>query len=102
MPLWGNEDFANNAPKYVVSANTGNTGVQQYANTESGAWGIQPSEMAHANADPFGHAGWNYRHTYTDTHGNTRVKGETLIAMSSITESDVGGVANDDVLFPGN
>lgn len=54
------------------------------------------------------HAGWVGVHTYTDMHGNLRVKSETLVAMSGITTnlppSDAAygttGDANDDTTAP--
>jgi hypothetical protein len=49
------------------------------------------------------HAGWVGVHTYTDMHGNYRVKSETLVAMSGIssgtTTAFVTGDANDDDVF---
>lgn len=51
------------------------------------------------------HAGWVGIHTYTDMHGNLRIKSEVLVAMSGIS-SNVGptafatGDANDDAIFP--
>ena len=41
------------------------------------------------------HAGWVGITTYTDQHGNTRIKTETLVAGSSIT-----GDAGDDTQLP--
>ena len=41
------------------------------------------------------HAGWVGIQTYTDGHGNLRVKTEVLVAGSSIT-----GDAADDALLP--
>jgi hypothetical protein len=54
------------------------------------------------------HAGWVGVHTYTDMHGNVRVKSETLVAMSGISsnlppvDSAFGstGDANDDATLP--
>jgi hypothetical protein len=50
------------------------------------------------------HAGWVGIQTYTDMHGNLRVKSETLVAMSEITSGtnatySAPGDANDDVVF---
>ena len=47
------------------------------------------------------HSGWVGVHTYTDMHGNLRVKSETLVAMSGISTLNpptygVYGDANDD------
>ncbi len=51
------------------------------------------------------HAGWVGVHTYTDMHGNLRVKSETFVAMSGISTLDPGtytatGDANDDNVLP--
>jgi hypothetical protein len=51
------------------------------------------------------HAGWVGVHTYTDMHGNLRVKSETLVAMSGISSNTaptygVFGDANDDATLP--
>lgn len=54
------------------------------------------------------HAGWVGVHTYTDMHGNLRVKSEVLVAMSGISSnlppSDTAygttGDANDDATLP--
>ena len=49
------------------------------------------------------HAGWVGIHTYTDMHGNLRVKSETLVAMSGITTGattyNSSGDADDDAIF---
>jgi len=50
------------------------------------------------------HAGWVGIHTYIDMHGNLRVKSETLVAMSEITNGSFptytqpGDAADDSVL----
>jgi hypothetical protein len=51
------------------------------------------------------HAGWVGVHTYTDMHGNVRVKSETLVAMSGISSNTsptygVFGDAEDDATLP--
>jgi hypothetical protein len=50
------------------------------------------------------HAGWVGVVTYTDTHGNLRVKSETLVAFSGITTETtsygVAGDAEDDATYP--
>ena len=50
------------------------------------------------------HAGWVGIHTYTDMHGNLRIKSETLVAMSEITSGTnptytLAGDAPDDAVF---
>jgi hypothetical protein len=51
------------------------------------------------------HAGWVGIHTYTDMHGNLRVKSEVLVAMSGISTNGLAtytatGDAADDAVFP--
>lgn len=53
------------------------------------------------------HAGWVGVHTYIDTHGNLRVKTETLVAMSGISTSALAtysatGDAADDAVYADN
>ena len=52
--------------------------------------GIDDSEASEAISAGFGsfaqHSGWVGVTTYTDCHGNLRVKAETLVASSSITD----------------
>jgi hypothetical protein len=53
------------------------------------------------------HAGWVGVHTYIDTHGNLRVKTETLVAMSGISTSalptySATGDAADDTVYADN
>ena len=79
-----------------------------YASDE--IYGVDTTEQGVANdasgesrlfAPP--HAGWVGVTTYTDTHGNLRVKSETLVAMSADANSSGGvTVASDaeDAYFP--
>ena len=46
MPSWGKINQANNAPKYIVSVSTGQTGVQQFGNT---VFGYTPAAKTNAN-----------------------------------------------------
>lgn len=69
----------------------------EIASLEPGASGI---------ATQYGgvHAGWVGIHTYVDMHGNLRVKSETLVAMSEITNGSFAtytatGDADDDSIF---
>ena len=68
----------------------------------TGVFGVTAGEVSIANtatgaARKFAptHAGWVGVTTYIDTHGNLRVKTETLVAGSSIT-----GDADDDAKYP--
>ena len=99
-----------NATSMVLTSNTeltsGTLTGKAYTVSEKPIWCIQDPTLD--SADVFGvdttemgassntgfHAGWVSVNRYTDTHGNTRVKYETLVAGSSI-ESD----AADDSEF---
>lgn len=56
-------------------------------------FGVDTTEMG--VTDTNGHAGWVRRTSYTDMHGNSRTKYETLVASSSIS-----GDQADDTEFP--
>jgi hypothetical protein len=71
--------------------------------------GVDEYEQASVNATGSkyhsAHAGWVGVHTYTDMHGNLRVKSETLVAMSGISSNTpptfaATGDANDDTILP--
>ena len=64
------------------------TTEQSVANDGDYSTGLQGRKFAPP------HAGWVGIQTYTDMHGNLRVKTETLVASSSIE-----GDAADDVKF---
>jgi len=70
------------------------TGVFGVDTTEAG---VARTTTVGGKAGAFGvaHAGWVGVTTYVDTHGNLRVKAETLVAGSSITTD-----AADDVQYP--
>lgn len=87
-PAWatanatGQTVYGQDSPKYVpVSDITKIIGIDQ---TEAG--------VANNVARGLNNAGWNRYVTYTDMHGRTRHKVETLVAMSSI----VGDADADD------
>ena len=52
--------------------------------------------LARTTAYAVAHSGWVGIMTYTDTHGNLRVKHEVLVAGGILTTSD----ATDDTFFP--
>lgn len=84
---------------------------------DSAIYGVDVNETGAAFGTQYAvaHAGWVGVHTYTDMHGNLRVKSETLVAMSGIStgtsqyidastatyEEEVvaAGDADDDVVF---
>lgn len=59
-------------------------------------FGVDTTEMG--VTDNNGHAGWTRRVAYTDTHGNARVKYETLVAGGTISTGAAD--AADDTEFP--
>jgi hypothetical protein len=69
-------------------------------------YGVDIYEVGATKATKYAaaHAGWVGVHTYTDMHGNFRVKSEVLVAMSGITTGvlsyGAAGDANDDVQYP--
>ena len=92
----GDTDFSKVAyeirqkPKYTL--HDSNYGVGEI-------FGVDPDEQAEAREDKSqyrpAHAGWVGITSYTDQHGNTRVKTEVLVAGSSITADDD---SDDDIL----
>ena len=89
MPISSIEDVCYQAPD-VKSGRT------------ASVYGVDTTEQSVANAASGdarkyapAHAGWVGVTTYTDMHGNLRVKTETLVAGSSIT-----GDAADDAKYP--
>jgi len=82
MSLWGSVDNDASEPKNLAEGEfqgTANKAIYGVDNTEqtvaNGATG-----NARKYAAP--HAGWVAVNTYTDMHGETRVKTETLVAMN--------------------
>lgn len=91
-------------PKYVLQdpnySDTYNTSV------DSEVYGVDVNEASSTVNTQYAvaHAGWVGVHTYVDMHGNLRVKSETLIAMSGITDGTTAygtpGDAADDATYP--
>lgn len=88
---------------YSTITGTGNS------SSTNAVYGVDEYEAA-ANAATgskykVAHAGWVGVHTYTDMHGNLRVKSEVLVAMSGISSNtpatySATGDALDDAVFP--
>ena len=78
-------------PKYTL--HDSNYGVGEI-------FGVDPAEQAEAREDKSqyrpAHAGWVGITSYTDQHGNTRVKTEVLVAGSTISGTD----STDDDILP--
>jgi hypothetical protein len=85
MALWSNTDAANSKPKYLSTAEkalTAGVSVEETGVAANKAKGVQ-------------HSGWVRNQTYTDQHGNTRNKTETLVAMGSMLQAG-GDLDADD------
>ena len=90
-PLWGSGDTSADEPKFAAhheGMDTSNFTVYGVDETEVG--------LAATTAYAVSHGGWVGITTYTDMHGNLRVKSETLVAIG-ITGLDQD---NDDAAFP--
>lgn len=83
MALWGNQDQADNKPKYLNAADKAATVGVDVAEATT------PANINKGINTP----GWVKYSTYTDGNGNTRNKSEVLVAMSSMT----GDAADDAV-----
>lgn len=116
MPLWGNADAANNAPKYTVEAASGTRGNTAYGNTTVGAFvggatvgvfGVNPAEAA-VNKDVV-HPGWvvvkqgtGFVSSLAIVTGGTgysnsdlvRVSGGTLNASATLVTNSTGGITS--------
>lgn len=79
--LTGETIVGQDSPKYVPAAQI----------TEIFGVDVTEAQLAANRAKGLDTPGWVRHVTYTDMHGNTRTKTETLVAMSSIT-----GDAPDD------
>ncbi len=82
--------YINEKPKYVLDDSTYDAPEVQ-SNRTVAIVGVDETEADTAKTTKYAvqHAGWVGIMTYTDTHGNLRVKSETLVAMSGITSDRV-------------
>jgi hypothetical protein len=93
----GQQWTASQKPKYTLwDSNYTSTQIFGVSNDEVG--------VAHTTRYSVTHGGWVGIKTYTDNHGNLRVKHEVLVAMSGVTTgvastTGVGGDAADDSKF---
>ena len=95
MPLWGKTDNTAGEPKFTAQ----HEGMDSSNFT---MYGVDTTEHSVANAASGtarkfapAHAGYVGITSYTDMHGNLRVKTEVIVASSSIT-----GDASDDTILP--
>ena len=90
MSLWGKTDTSGDEPKFVSALNANTSATIEVYGVDATEQGVATAAgSAYAPA----HAGWVAIQTYTDMHGNARVKSETLVAMGSLT----GDQADDAV-----
>jgi len=92
MSLWGKTDTSGDEPKFGAGLNANSSATIE-------VYGVDATEQTNAttagSAYAPAHAGWVGIQTYTDMHGNARVKTETLVAMGSIT----GDQNTDDTIY---
>ncbi len=105
MPLWGNTDELESAPKYLkdpadfpeAAPERDYKGVNNAENIEN-AYFVDKSEAAvESNRDKgVKTPGWILYNTYTDSNGNIRHKSEALVPMKVSAED--AGDANTAVI----
>lgn len=95
---------ANQQPKFLLGDS--NYSILGVGNTINGIYGVDEAEVSVAKTTTYSvdHGGWVALKTYTDQHGNARVKHEVIVAMSGITTgtattTGTGGDAADDSKF---
>ena len=102
MAQWGDRDQQSDAPKFVVKAETGETGQDVYGNTEIGVFGVDDAEAVAARGDGKGSVppGWVLRTEGTGGRAG-RVHHEVLVAMtgafSTGDATDFANTSTDDV-----
>ena len=88
--ITGQDYYVNEKPKYTLDDPKFNAPEVKANGATVEILGIDNSEASEAISAGFGsfaqHSGWVGVTTYIDCHGNLRVKSETLVASSSITD----------------
>jgi len=79
-------------PKFLA-ANSATVQSSQVSNTTY-TFGVDTNEATAYNEIP----GWKFTNTYTDMHGNSRRKTETLVAMATITGDAEDAIFADSVI----
>ena len=85
MSLWGKVDQDADEPKNLSTGEFQGTAGKAIYGVDKTEQGVANAASGTARKYAAPHAGWVSAYTYTDMHGNTRVKTETLVAMGSIT-----------------
>jgi len=94
MALWGNVDQDADEPKNLATGEFQGTAGKTIYGVDVAEQTVANAASGNARKYAAPHAGWVAVNTYTDMHGETRVKAETLVAMSSIT-----GDQSDDTQY---
>lgn len=84
MGSWGNQDQYSDAPSFVTSANTGETGQEQYGNT---VFGVDAQECTVSGGPG---VGWVKRVALTGNKSG-RVQKELLVALSKNAFKNASG-----------
>ena len=87
MSLWGKVDQDADEPKNLAEGEFQGTAGKAIYGVDKTEQGVANAASGDARKYAAPHAGWVAVNTYTDTHGNLRVKTETLVAMN-ITSGD--------------
>ena len=95
MPLWGKTDNTAGEPKFTSHHEGMDSSNFTMYGVDTTEHGVANAASGIARKFAPAHAGYVGITSYTDMHGNLRVKTEVIVASSSIT-----GDASDDQLFP--
>ena len=82
MSLWGNVDQDADEPKNLATGEFQGTANKAIYGVDVTEQGVANAATGNARKYAAPHAGWVAVNTYTDMHGETRVKTETLVAMN--------------------
>ena len=95
MPLWGVADSNAGEPKNLAEGEFQGTAGKVIYGVDNTEQGVVNGKTGDARKYAAPHAGWVGITSYTDMHGNQRVKTEVLVAGSSIS-----GDSTDDTILP--
>ena len=94
MSLWGSVDNDASEPKNLTTGEFQGTAGKAIYGVDDTEQRIYNDKSGDARKYAAPHAGWVAVNTYTDTHGNLRVKTETLVAMNIVS-----GDQSDDAQY---
>ena len=94
MALWGNVDQNADEPKNLATGEFQGTAGKAIYGVDNTEQSVANAASGDARKYAAPHAGWVAVNTYTDMHGNLRVKSETLVATGNLT-----GDQSDDATF---